>query len=112
MGDPSRARVSGPLARYAAGFLAELVSMGYRPVSSAFQLQLMAHLSRWLEANELAVGELSSVQVERFLAARRGGGLRELPLPEGVGAAVGVSARFGRGAGSRSSGAVRGGRVA
>jgi hypothetical protein len=39
--------------------LAELVGVGYRPVSASFQLQLMAHLSRWLDANGLPVEELS-----------------------------------------------------
>jgi hypothetical protein len=44
--DPARVRVTGPLERYAPGFLAELVGVGYQRVSAAFQLQLMAHLSR------------------------------------------------------------------
>ena len=44
----SAGRVRGPLAPYAAGFVVELVGRGYRPRSVRGQLELMAHLSRWL----------------------------------------------------------------
>jgi integrase/recombinase XerD len=74
MMDPSRVRVTGPLEQYAPGFVAELVGVGYRPVSAAFQLQLMAHLSRWLAGEGLEVRELDLEVAERFLAARRAGG--------------------------------------
>lgn len=46
MKDPLGVRVTGPLARYAAGFVAELVEVGYRPNAAAVQLRLFAHLSR------------------------------------------------------------------
>ena len=71
MRSPSSVRVSGPLEPFAAGFAAELGRVGYAPVAASFQLQLMAHASRWLEANGLDVGALSVVTVGRFLAARR-----------------------------------------
>jgi integrase/recombinase XerD len=74
MMDPSRVRVTGPLERYASGFVVELAGVGYRPVSAAFQLHLMAHLSRWLAENSLMAEQLSSAEVERFLAARRAAG--------------------------------------
>lgn len=67
---PSRVRVTGPLERYAAGFVAELVGVGYRPVSAAFQLQLMAHLSRWLVGEGVGLEALSPADVDRFLAVR------------------------------------------
>jgi hypothetical protein len=44
----SAGRVQGPLAPFAAGFVVELVARGYRPRSLSGQLELMAHLSRWL----------------------------------------------------------------
>ena len=66
MGDPLRVRVSGPLERYAAGFVAELVEAGYRPNSAAVQLRLLAHLSRWLEREGIHPGELREPQLERF----------------------------------------------
>ena len=74
MHDPSRVRVSGPLEVFAAGFAAELARLGYRRVSVVFQLQLMAHASRWLQGDGLGAGELSSEVVERFLAVRRAAG--------------------------------------
>jgi integrase/recombinase XerD len=66
MRDRSRVRVTGPLERYAGGFAAELVAVGYRPASAAVQLRLLAHLSGWLDAEGLVPGELREVQLERF----------------------------------------------
>jgi len=59
-------RVSGPLARYAPGFVAELVGVGYRPNAAAVQLRLLAHLSRWLERERIDPGEVREPQLERF----------------------------------------------
>lgn len=74
MHDPSRVRVSGPLEVFASGFAAELARLGYRRVPVVFQLQLMAHASRWLEREGIGAGELTSDVVERFLAERRAAG--------------------------------------
>ena len=84
MSDPSRARVSGPLASYAPGFVAELLGAGYRPVSASFQLQLMAHLSRWMQASEVEPGALSGEELERFLAARRAAGYTNYLSPKAL----------------------------
>jgi integrase/recombinase XerD len=74
MHDPSRVRVSGPLEVFAAGFAAELARLGYRRVPVVFQLQLMAHASRWLQREGLGADRLTSEVVERFLAERRAAG--------------------------------------
>jgi site-specific recombinase XerD len=66
MGDPSRVRVTGPLERYAAGFVAELVEAGYRPNAAAVQLRLLKHLSGWLEQEQIDPGALREPQLERF----------------------------------------------
>jgi integrase/recombinase XerD len=71
MGKPSRVRVTGPLAPHAGGFRRELGRLGYRPNAASNQLQLMAHLSRWLDASDLAVEEVSPATTEAFLAHRR-----------------------------------------
>jgi len=76
MSDPSRVQVAGPLSLYAAGFREELAAQGYRPDAAASQLQLMAHASRWLAEQGLAAGDLSAVQVERFVECRRTQGYR------------------------------------
>lgn len=66
MGDPSRVRVSGPLERFAPGFVAELVEVGYRPNAAAVQLRLLAHVSGWLEREGIDPGELGEPELERF----------------------------------------------
>jgi len=53
MGDPSRARVTGPLREYAPGFVAELARLGYTANSASGQMFVMAHLSRWLAGEAL-----------------------------------------------------------
>ncbi len=57
-----------------AGFAAELVRLGYRRTPATFQLQLMAHASRWLRSEGLGADGLTSDVVERFLAERRAAG--------------------------------------
>jgi integrase/recombinase XerD len=74
MSDPSRVRVTGPLTPYAHGFAAELSRQGYRPNAAASQLQLMAHLSRWLSGRGLGAEQLTSAVTEAILAARRSQG--------------------------------------
>lgn len=69
-----RVRVSGPLASYAGGFSGELARLGYTPLSARLQLQLMAHLSRWLASERLDAAALTPAVLERFLAARRAAG--------------------------------------
>lgn len=74
MNHPSRVRVSGPLQPFAAGFVRSLVRQGYTLISAAMQVQLMAHLSRWLAGQGLDVRQLRATDVDRFLIARRGAG--------------------------------------
>jgi len=61
------------LAPFADGFTVELVGRGYRPRSVRGQLELMAHLSRWLAEQGLEPAALTHENVERFLAVRREG---------------------------------------
>jgi site-specific recombinase XerD len=65
--------MSGPLSPFAAGFLEDLVRLGYRPGTAAKQLQVMAHLSRWLAAREFDGGDLTALRIEEFLLDRRQG---------------------------------------
>jgi len=71
MQDPSRARVTGPLQPYAAGFIEELSRLGYTTQSACGQVLLMAHVSRWLAGEGLGAEALTPETAERFLAARR-----------------------------------------
>ena len=70
----SAGRVFGPLAPYADGFVVELVEPRYRPRSVGCQLELMAHLSRWLGDQGVEPGGLTAAMAERFLEVRCEGG--------------------------------------
>jgi integrase/recombinase XerD len=71
-------RLSRPLSVFAAGFLEELLGRGYRPGTAAKQLQLMAHLSRWMAAQDLQPAELGRVEIERFVREGRATGRVQL----------------------------------
>jgi len=71
MKESERVRISGPLARYAAGFAAELAAQGYTDLSVRNQLYLVAHFSRWLEAKRVDVPKLTRQWVDRYLRVRR-----------------------------------------
>lgn len=67
--------VSGPLAGYAAGYASWLKSRAYSPSASADRLYQFDQLSRWLQRQGLAVGDLTEEQAERFATARRAAGV-------------------------------------
>ncbi len=70
----ARVRVTGPLTPFAPMLKARLGERGYTPLSTVIVMRLVAHLSRWLDANALGVADLTGGQVERYIAARRAGG--------------------------------------
>lgn len=74
MSKPFGIRVVGPLEPYVLGFLNELARQGYAPWSATSYLGLMAHLSRWLRDNDVAVIELTPQHVLDFLEERRARG--------------------------------------
>jgi site-specific recombinase XerD len=78
MGKPvsrvANAFVPGPLAEFAGGFREWLLDQGYTPLTTVPQLQLMAHVSRWLDRERLVAGGLAGRPAERFLAAHHGAG--------------------------------------
>lgn len=82
MGEPSRVRVTGPLEPFAAGFVAELQEIGYRPAAAAVQVRVLGHLSRWMQDNDVSPDELREPALERFrcehlarVASVRGAGM-------------------------------------
>ena len=77
--EPSRVRVSGPLARHAAGFAEELFRQGYPSERATRHVQLLAQLSRWLEGQGLGERDVSEERVAQFLEARRADGYAETP---------------------------------
>lgn len=69
-----RVHVSGPLAPFAIEFKSALRAAGYTPLTTASELRVVAHLSRWLDAGGMAVADLTSERVELYLSARRASG--------------------------------------
>ena len=59
-------QVHGPLARSAPGFRVWLSEQGYAATTVEDQTWLMAHLSRWLEAEAISPAEFDSGAIERF----------------------------------------------
>ena len=76
MKEPSRVTVTGPLEPYALGFGDHLAEQGYAPASATAQVQLMAHLSRWMASEHLPAADLQLRRVEQFAHGRRAAGYR------------------------------------
>ena len=67
--------VSGPLAGHSAGFRQALIAQGYARRTIGDQMSMVAHLSRWLQAEGLDVEALqSAAEIDRFFAERRASG--------------------------------------
>jgi integrase/recombinase XerD len=81
----SRVLVTGPLAPFATRFEARLSQAGYTPLSAVNQMRLLAHLSRWLEANSLEVSELTRERIEEFFESRRARGCTWFVTPRALG---------------------------
>jgi integrase/recombinase XerD len=69
--DRSVSRVTGPLACYAAGFVADLAARGWSTDSIYRHLWLMRDLSAWMSAERLDAGQLSPSAAERFVPVGR-----------------------------------------
>ena len=71
---PSRVRVAGPLEPFAGGFRCELSRLGYSSSPAVGHLQLMAHLSCWLDDHSSGPEDLTPERVGEFLDHRRSHG--------------------------------------
>jgi integrase/recombinase XerD len=79
----TKVKVGGVLAPYASGFGRELRSCGYTDVSTAEQLRLMAHLSRWMAREGLDA--LSCEQIAAYCEARKADGYVARLTPASLG---------------------------
>jgi integrase/recombinase XerD len=84
-----RGHVGGPLAPYAEGFREDLLGQGYSWGSAAHQVHLMAHLSRWLEAQGLGPAALDELLTRQFVTARRADGYVALRSARALGPLLG-----------------------
>src|SRR5215469_7709493 len=80
----ARVLVSGPLAPFVAAFESKLAVTGYTPLSAVTQKRLLAHVSRWLAAKGLTVGDLTDARIQEFLDSRRARGCTWLITREGL----------------------------
>jgi len=69
----------GPLAIYVDTFADQLVHQGYIPATAREKLRLIAHLSRWLDRNQLRAEDLNEARIARFRRYRRRQGRRDHP---------------------------------
>lgn len=70
-------RVGGPLEPHVTGFAEGLLGQGYSRSSAAQHVGFIAHLDRWMQANDVRLGELSTAVIEGYLAERRAAGYAE-----------------------------------
>jgi hypothetical protein len=70
-GELNRVQINGPLHEHAEEVWAALLRPGFTPQSRRGQFYLMAHFSRWLEAEGASLGDLIMLQVDEFLAERK-----------------------------------------
>jgi hypothetical protein len=66
MSDLLKVQVGGPLARFREELIAEFLRFGFAESTAARHLQLMAHLSDWMEVHGVGAGALTWADVERF----------------------------------------------
>jgi integrase/recombinase XerD len=84
MVDPPRVQFVGPLARHRDSLREDLQAQGYAPCSVRYVLNLMVHLSRWLDVQALDTQDLDSERIDEFLEHRRAAGYTHLLSPRGL----------------------------
>ncbi len=82
--DLSMVKVTGPLVGYVDGFIATLEADGYRRDSVCHHVELLAHMSGWLEEHRLGAIDFTSTFVEEFLRSRKTEGCYRLLSGKGV----------------------------
>ena len=82
--DLTMVKVTGPLVRYVDGFISTLEGDGYLRDSVCHHVELLAHVSRWLNAQELDAIDFTSMRVDEFLRARSAEGYARLLTGKGV----------------------------
>jgi integrase/recombinase XerD len=72
-----RSLVGGPLEPHIAGFAEELLRRGYTRTSAEQHVCFLAHLDRWMQAEDIGLEGLSGLVTDRYLAQRRAAGYVE-----------------------------------
>ncbi len=95
MSDGSRRGLVGPLGCHCWGFGEDLRRLGYSRSGEKRQLQLLANLDCWLEAECLDLGGVASPRVESFFVARRAAGYANLRTVRSLSPLLGYLRRVG-----------------
>lgn len=80
-----RSLVRGPLEPHASGFAEELLRQGYTRSGAEQHVCFIAHLDRWMYAEDLGLGQLSGEVIDRYLAQRRAAGYAQYLSPKALG---------------------------
>ena len=72
--EPKKRRGKNPVTVLSKGFEEDLLRQGYRPGTIWKQRKLLNDLIGWLQGQQIAMGDLSMAQVDRFMADRRAAG--------------------------------------
>jgi integrase/recombinase XerD len=83
--EPQKRRSKNPVTALSNGFEEALRRQGYVAGSIRMQRRLLNDLIGWLQSQQLAMGDLSMVQVDRFMADRHAAGVRKLRTRKALG---------------------------
>ncbi|MDZ4136598.1 MAG: site-specific integrase [Paracoccaceae bacterium] len=76
--DQKKRRGKNPVTVLSKGLEEDLRRQGYAPGTIWKHRKLLNELSGWLQGQQIAMGDLSMAQVDRFMADRRAAGVRKL----------------------------------
>lgn len=87
--EPKKKRGKNPVTALSSGFEEDLRRQGYAAGTIWKQRKLLNDLIGWLQDQQLAMGDLSMAQVDRFMADRRAAGVRKLKTRKALGPILG-----------------------
>lgn len=87
--EPKKKRRKNPVTALSKGLEEDLRRQGYTASTIWKQRRLLNDLIGWLQGQQLAMGDLSMAQVDRFMADRRAAGVRKLKTRKALGPILG-----------------------
>jgi site-specific recombinase XerD len=88
-------RKPGRLGPFVDGYRVWLLSAGYTPQTVRMMLRDLSRLGRWMDAEDVAIGELAVTGVESWLAARQAAGGYRVPTVRALRALLGYLGEVG-----------------
>ncbi len=78
-------RKPGRMGPFVEGYRVWLLEAGYTPGTTRGMLKVLGHLGRWMDGEDVEVGDLDGAAIEAFLASLRAGGQRRVPTVKALG---------------------------